>query len=92
MEEFKRGSVTANGLKFAYLERGEGPLLLCFHGFPDHARSFRHQLDFFAEKGYRVVAPFMRGYAPTEIPADNVFQTAALATDVVALIDALGYD
>ncbi|MBT6616135.1 MAG: alpha/beta hydrolase, partial [Deltaproteobacteria bacterium] len=34
----------------------------------------------------------MRGYAPTEIPADNVFQTAALATDVVALIDALGYD
>lgn len=35
MPEFKTGVVQANGLRFHYLERGEGPLALCLHGFPD---------------------------------------------------------
>jgi len=91
MSDFKTGSVTANGLRFATLEAGDGPLALCLHGFPDHARSFRHQLPALAAAGYRAVAPFMRGYAPTEIPANGVFQTAALAQDAVELIAALGY-
>lgn len=92
MREFRRGSVTANGLRFATLEEGDGPLVLCLHGFPDHARSFRHQLPALAAAGYRAVAPFMRGYAPTGIPASGVFQTAALAQDVVALVEALGHE
>lgn len=91
MSDFKAGSVTANGLRFATLEAGDGPLALCLHGFPDHARSFRHQLPALAAAGYRAVAPFMRGYAPTEIPGNGVFQTAALAQDAVELIAALGY-
>jgi len=73
------------------LEAGEGPLVLCLHGFPDHAYSFRHQLPALANAGFRAVAPFMRGYAPTEAPADGRYQSAVLAQDVVALIDALGY-
>lgn len=92
MHEFRRGTVQANGLRFATLEAGDGPLVLCLHGFPDHARSFRHQLPALAAAGYRAVAPFMRGYAPTEIPASGVFQPAALAQDALALIEALGYD
>ena len=82
--------VRANGLKFVAFERGEGPLLLCLHGFPDHPRSFRHQIEPLAEAGYRVVVPFMRGYAPTEAAPDGNYQTAMLGRDVVALIDALG--
>ena len=92
MTEFKRGVVQANGVRFATLEAGEGPLVLCLHGFPDHARSFRHQLPVLAAAGFRAVAPFMRGYAPTEIPADGRFQSAVLAQDAVALIAALGYE
>jgi pimeloyl-ACP methyl ester carboxylesterase len=38
------------------------------------------------------VAPFLRGYAPSAIPADGCYQTAAVAEDAVAMIDALGYD
>jgi pimeloyl-ACP methyl ester carboxylesterase len=92
MIEFKHGAVTANGVRFATLEAGDGPLILCLHGFPDHARSFRHQLPALAAAGFRAVAPFMRGYAPTESPADGRFQSAVLAQDAVELIAALGYE
>lgn len=92
MLAMKTGSVRANGLQFATLEMGEGPLVLCLHGFPDHARSFRHQLPVLAAAGFRAVAPFMRGYAPTEAAADGRYQSAVLAQDAVELIAALGYE
>jgi len=41
------------------------------------------------DAGYRVVAPYMRGYAPTSTPKDGRFDAMALAEDVVALLDAL---
>jgi pimeloyl-ACP methyl ester carboxylesterase len=88
----KTGTVQARGLTFHTLEEGEGPLVLCLHGFPDHARSFRHQLPALAAAGYRAVAPAMRGYAPTGPAPDGRYQSAALAEDAVALITALGYD
>ena len=91
MTDFRRGEVRANGLRFATLEAGDGPLVLCLHGFPDHARSFRHQLPVLAAAGFRAVAPYMRGYAPTDVPADGPYQSAALAEDAAALIAALGY-
>jgi pimeloyl-ACP methyl ester carboxylesterase len=90
MTEFKTGSVQANGLNFHYLEMGEGPLALCMHGFPDHAYSFRHLLPALAEAGFRAVAPFMRGYAPTEAPGDGRYNAVLLCHDTLALIDALG--
>ena len=90
MDDFKTGSVQANGINFHYLEMGEGPLALCLHGFPDHAYSFRHLLPDLAAAGFRAVAPFMRGYAPTEAPADGKYQAALLCRDTVALVDALG--
>lgn len=83
-------SVRANGLRFVAYESGNGPLVLCLHGFPDTPHSFRHQMRALADAGYRVVAPFMRGYAPTETAPDGVYQTAVLARDVLSLVDALG--
>jgi pimeloyl-ACP methyl ester carboxylesterase len=82
--------VSANGVQFHCLEEGTGPLALCLHGFPDHAPTWRFQLQALAQAGYRAVAPYMRGYAPTVAPPDGPFQTAALAQDIVGLIDALG--
>jgi pimeloyl-ACP methyl ester carboxylesterase len=91
VEEFKSGTVRANGLEFAFLEAGSGPLVLCLHGFPDHARTFRFQLGPLARAGFRAVAPYQRGYSPTAQPSDGSYQSAALALDAVALIEALGY-
>ena len=88
----KAGVVHARGIDFHTLEAGDGPLVLCLHGFPDLARSFCHQLPALAAAGFRAVAPFMRGYAPTTVPPDGCYQSAALAEDAVALIEALGYE
>ena len=48
---------------------GSGPLALCLHGFPDSAHSWRHLLPELARAGFRAVAPFTRGYAPTALPS-----------------------
>lgn len=88
--ELRTGRVTANDVDFAYLAAGDsGPLALCLHGFPDSAHGWRHLLPRLAEAGFRAVAPFMRGYAPTAVPADGRYQTGALAADAVALHEAL---
>lgn len=89
---FRCGSVQANGIEFQYLEFGSGPLALCLHGFPDSPWTYRHLLPELARAGFRAVAPFMRGYAPTEIPADGDFSTQALTNDPNALHAALGGD
>lgn len=85
----QRGDITANGLRFAYLEAGDGPLVLLLHGFPDNAQTWERQMPALAEAGYRVVAPFLRGYPPTGIPDAGYFDLATLATDIKCLIDGL---
>ena len=82
--------VTANGLRFGYLAQGTGPLVLLVHGFPDSAWTWDATITALAAAGYRAVAPFTRGYHPTEIPADGDYRTETLARDVLALIEALG--
>lgn len=57
----RRGEIDANGIRFAYLEAGSGPLVLLLHGFPDNAYSWEHQLPALARAGYRAAAPFLRG-------------------------------
>ncbi|HUY25945.1 MAG TPA: alpha/beta hydrolase [Candidatus Binataceae bacterium] len=83
--------VRASNIDFQVLEMGAGPLILCLHGFPDTAHSFRHQMPALAAAGYKVVAPFMRGYAPTGLAADGRYDSAALGEDALNLITALGY-
>ncbi|MBL8776634.1 MAG: alpha/beta hydrolase [Acidimicrobiales bacterium] len=85
-------TVTVRGTELAFLEAGEGPLALCLHGFPDTAHTWRHLLPRLAEAGFRAVAPFNRGYAPSAVPTDGFFQSGALAADANALHDALGAD
>lgn len=89
---FKTGTIEANGLNFNFIEMGEGPLVLALHGFPDLPRTFRHQMTELAAAGFRVLAPWMRGYFPTDTPADGRYESAALVQDVLALIDALSQE
>jgi len=86
--------ISAAGLSFAYLAEGpeNGPLALCLHGFPDTAHTYRHLVPRLAAAGFRAVAPFSRGYAPTDIPDDGLYQTGALVKDANALHQALGGD
>jgi pimeloyl-ACP methyl ester carboxylesterase len=83
--------VDANGLSFALREWGTGPLVLLCHGFPDTADTWDMIGPAIARAGYHVVAPFMRGYAPTALPGRDT-DTRTLGEDVIALISALGSD
>lgn len=87
-----QGAVRANGFEVAYLECGSGPLALCLHGFPDSAHTWRHLLPALAGAGFHAVAPFQRGYAPSEVPKDGRYQTGALALDAIMLHEVLGGD
>ncbi|HTR70093.1 MAG TPA: alpha/beta hydrolase [Mycobacteriales bacterium] len=88
--EIRPTTVTANGLEFGALTCGEsGPLALCLHGFPDSAHTWDGLLPDLAAAGFRAVAPWMRGYAPTAIPPDGDYSMPALASDANALHAAL---
>src|SRR4051794_34947609 len=92
--DFARRTISTPKLDIAILEAGDpkAPLALCLHGFPDTAYTWRHLLPELADAGYHAVAPFMRGYAPTAVPADGAYQPGALVADATALHDALGAD
>jgi pimeloyl-ACP methyl ester carboxylesterase len=91
--EIGQTTIEASGLTFALRTCGDkGPLALCLHGFPDSAHTWDRLLPELATAGFRAVAPWTRGYAPTSVPADGDYSGAALTTDANALHEALGGD
>lgn len=89
-EELQPRYIRANGMEFAYLEAGEGPLVLCLHGFPDTAWSLAGLVRALGAAGFHAVAPFMRGYPPSAVPDDRDYSGLALGRDVIALIEHFG--
>jgi pimeloyl-ACP methyl ester carboxylesterase len=81
-------------MNFAALAWGPetGPLALCLHGYPDTAHTWRHLGPYLAERGWRVVAPFTRGYGPSDLAPDGAYQLGALARDAHGLYRELGGD
>ncbi len=65
-----------------------GPLVVLLHGFPELARSWRHQLPALAGAGYRAVAPDLRGYGGSDVAGPYDVET--LTADLAALVRALG--
>ena len=77
-------------LAFTAWEMGEGPLVICLHGFPDTPATWRHLVPDLAAAGYRAVAVTSRGYEPSSQPKNGDYSLAALSGDVIGWIDALG--
>jgi pimeloyl-ACP methyl ester carboxylesterase len=68
----------------------DGPLVIALHGFPDTAWTWRHLGPHLAGRGHRVVAPFLRGYAPSGLGDSS--HVGALMADAVGLFAELGGD
>ena len=92
MTEIVQRSAQVGDLEIAYLEAGEGRLVVLIHGFPDNAWTWDAQIEALAEAGYHVVAPFLRGYPPSGIPEDGDYSAAAVAADLDGLIAQLTDD
>ena len=89
-EPWRHGYIRANGIRFHYVEAGDGPLVLLLHGFPEFWYSWRHQIPALATR-FRVVAPDLRGYNETEKPQTG-YDVRTLVEDVACLVRALGHD
>jgi pimeloyl-ACP methyl ester carboxylesterase len=82
--------VAVNGIELHIAEQGQGPPVVLCHGFPELSYSWRHQIPALAEAGYRAVAPDMRGYGESSIPAEiEAYDAPTLCADLVGLLDEL---
>jgi pimeloyl-ACP methyl ester carboxylesterase len=87
----------AGVLNTGYVEAGpaDGPAVMLLHGWPYDIHSFAEATPLLAAEGYRVIVPFARGYGSTRFLSDGTprnGQQAALASDVIAFMDALGIE
>ncbi|TWF80459.1 pimeloyl-ACP methyl ester carboxylesterase [Pseudonocardia hierapolitana] len=73
-----------NGVDLAVQVRGEGPLVVLAHGFPDLSITWRHQVPALVAAGFRVVAVDMRGYGRSARPA---YALREIALDLVGLLE-----
>ncbi|MFZ5755985.1 MAG: alpha/beta fold hydrolase [Pseudomonadota bacterium] len=83
--------VIVGALQFPVREIGaeQGMPVLMLHGFPDCFHSYDAQLDAFAQAGFRVIVPALRGYAATNLADDGDYYLTTLVKDLVGLMDAM---
>ena len=86
--------VEAGVLKIAYFEAGpaDGPVVLLLHGFPYDIHSYVDLAPMLAERGCRVIVPYLRGYGPTRFlsaATPRSGEQAAIGADLMTLMDAL---
>ncbi len=86
--------IDAGVLSIGYAEAGpaDGPPVMLLHGWPYDIYSFVDVAPILASAGYRVIVPYVRGYGTTRFLSDDTHrngQQSAVATDVIALMDAL---
>ncbi len=89
--------VVAGDLEVAYAEEGpaDGKPVILLHGWPYDIHAYVEVAPALAAAGYRVIVPYLRGYGETRFLAETMprnGQQAALASDVIALMDALRID
>ncbi|GLS20317.1 alpha/beta hydrolase [Labrys miyagiensis] len=87
--------IDAGVLNVGYAELGpaDGRAVILLHGWPYDIHSFIEVAPSLASRGYRVIVPHLRGYGTTRFLSDTAMrngQPSALASDLIAFMDALG--
>ena len=84
-----RQEISVEGRPYPVITAGEGPLVVCLHGFPDNYESFQYQIEPFVDAGYRVVCPTLPGYVPGTEPVSGTNTPIYAADKIIALIEVL---
>lgn len=68
--------------------RSSKPTILLLHGFPSSCYDWRHQIKFFSEQGYGVLAPDLLGYGGTSKPVSpEEYKAKKMAAEIVEILD-----
>ena len=93
MEKIEHATVRTNGINMHVASIGAGPTILFLHGFPELWYSWRHQMLSLSARGFRCVAPDLRGYGDTDAPpSPEAYTVLHIVGDLVGLMDQLGLD
>ncbi|PIN22375.1 Soluble epoxide hydrolase [Handroanthus impetiginosus] len=94
MDQIVHKDLKVNGINMHVAEIGQGPdSVLFLHGFPELWYSWRHQMLHLSARGYRAIAPDLRGYGDTDAPLSvESYTMFHIVGDLVALLDALGLE
>ncbi|MGH1334967.1 MAG: alpha/beta fold hydrolase [Aureispira sp.] len=84
-------SLVIDSLEYYFIEKGEGETIFFLHGFPDLANTWDEAIDSLSLK-YHCVAPFLRGYYPTGIPANGDYGSKTIAQDIDSIAQKMGID
>ena len=84
-----RKEISVDDRPYPVIEAGEGPLIVCLHGFPDNYESFQHQIEPFVGAGYRVVCPMLPGYVPGTEPVSGTNTPIYAADKILAVLEVL---
>ena len=89
--------INAGVLDVGYVEAGpaNGRPVVLLHGWPYDVHSYADVAPALGAAGYRVIVPYLRGYGTTRFLSGDTMrngQQAALAVDVIDLMDALGIE
>jgi pimeloyl-ACP methyl ester carboxylesterase len=84
-----KDNVSVDGRPYPVIEAGEGPLVVCLHGFPDNYETWQHQIEPFVAAGYRIVCPMMPGFAPGTEPTSGSNTPVYAVSKIIAVIECL---
>lgn len=88
-------TIRTDELEIAYRDDGprDAPVLLLLHGWPDDATTWDGVIPALNDAGLRTITPFLRGFGGTRFlfeGSPRTANTAMLAMDAIAMLDALG--
>jgi pimeloyl-ACP methyl ester carboxylesterase len=89
--------ITAGDLCIAYEESGNpnGTPVILLHGFPYDVRTYDEVAKNLVTGNWKIIIPYLRGFGPTSFLSPDIIrsgQQAALASDLLALLDALSIE
>jgi len=93
--ELEHSYIETNGIKLHVVQAGpkSGVPVILLHGFPEFWYGWRKQIPALVEAGCRVIVPDQRGYNLSDKPKGvKQYNVHILATDIIGLINALGYE
>ena len=82
-------NVSVDDRPYPVIQAGEGPLVVCLHGFPDNYETWQHQIEPFVAAGYRIVCPMMPGFAPGTEPTSGSNTPVYAVSKIIAVIECL---